>query len=164
MIGSPPDLADALRDPRRLRAKRRGFHLRLRAEPMSVRQALSAAMRWMGDAGFGPIDRGRAEIVLAEVLNNITEHAYGGGTTGDVDMAIDTRNGYLDMRFRDRGRPMPFDRLPRGTRPDCDVTRLPEGGFGWYLIRQIADNLVYCNLHGQNCLNVSVSLKDSASG
>ena len=46
------------------------------ASPSAVRETLARMMAAMPLAGLSDSERGTAEIVLAEVLNNIAEHAY----------------------------------------------------------------------------------------
>jgi len=59
----------------------------------------------------------------------------------------------LDCRVLDDGRPMPEGRLPCG-REDWPTARdqLPEGGFGWFLIRTLAMDLCYNRIEGRNRL------------
>ena len=98
----------------------------------------------------------RVEMALAEVLNNIAEHAYRAGPVASVRLAVEQCGGELCVCVRDCGRPMPGGALPDGTLPSRDVPRdrLPEGGFGWFLIRAQSDFLHYRREGRENTLEL----------
>jgi serine/threonine-protein kinase RsbW len=95
---------------------------------------------------------GALHIALAEVLNNIAEHAYDGLPPGLVSVAIWSGRGWLRCRVEDQGNPMPGGALPQGDLPPLDVNTadLPEGGFGWHMIRSLATDLTYARIGGTN--------------
>lgn len=94
--------------------------------------------------------RQNAEIVLAEVMNNVVEHAYA-QRQGDITLDIDPNPSGLVCQIRDSGAPMPGLALPQGQFQALDrIDDLPEGGFGWFLIRSLTENLRY---HREGCLN-----------
>jgi serine/threonine-protein kinase RsbW len=76
------------------------------------------------------------ELVLAEVLNNVAEHAYAGGS-GPVEVGLAPRPCGIACRIVDSGLAMPNGQLPRGTCHRSTPGDLPEGGFGWHLIRSL---------------------------
>lgn len=96
-------------------------------------------------------------LCLAEAMNNIVEHAYE-GTEG--------RPIYADLRFCqdayevlliDEGRPMPGGEAPDGSAAAFnteDFENLPEGGFGWMLIRSQMDTVEYERRDGCNVLRL----------
>lgn len=132
--------------------------LRFRADPLAVRAALGDAQRAMQAAGLSPGDRGTAEIVLAEALNNVVEHAYG-DAGGEIWLHLDRGMARLSCRIEDRGASMPALTLPEGRLPESCARDLPEGGFGWHLIRTLSRNLAYDRLDGRNCLSFDVPLE-----
>ncbi|MWD29207.1 ATP-binding protein [Aquicoccus sp. SCR17] len=101
-----------------------------------------------------PVLRDTLRLVLSEVLNNIVEHAYDGALTGEVEIAQEPAEGRLRLRISDGGRAMPGGVLPRGGPVALNGPRddLPEGGFGWYLIRQLSDRQCYERRAGRNYL------------
>ncbi|WP_417720414.1 ATP-binding protein [Salipiger sp.] len=133
------------------------------ATPEDVRVALDRTTAALLRCGFAPGHCGFTEIVLAEVLNNVVEHAYRDCPRGRI--RIDVRAGpeRVDLVIRDRGARMPGDRLPVGSPVDVDVPvdDLPEGGFGWFLIRTMADQLVYRREDGGNRLEIGLSLENA---
>ena len=87
-------------------------HLRFAAEPLAVRAALQ---RLETGAALAPLTgdgRDCVLLVLAEVLNNVAEHAYG-GQPGPVVLALRRRGDTVFLRVADRGGAVP----PRGPVP-----------------------------------------------
>jgi serine/threonine-protein kinase RsbW len=96
--------------------------------------------------------RGTAEIVMAEALNNIVEHAYS-AQAGSIEIWVGLGATGLECSISDYGRPMPNYQLPMGLGPNVtQIEDLPEGGFGWFLIRSLAQDLQYQRRYNQNLL------------
>lgn len=103
-----------------------------------------------------------AEIVLAEALNNIVEHAYA-QSSGQIEVEVWRGDGALRFHIRDSGLPMPNATLPSGLLPPLGALEdLPEGGFGWFLIRSLAQDLAYRREGGQNRLSFDLPMTDAA--
>lgn len=142
-----------------------GYACSLVADPHSVRDGLAQIVASPLLAGFGVDARCTVEIVLAEVLNNIAEHAYK-GETGEI--AVDLRltgSGVLCLVI-DEGVPMPDGSPPPGLLPTAgfQLEDLPEGGFGWHLIRTLTRDLSYTRLGRQNRLSFLIPAKWQHSG
>ncbi|GHE03541.1 anti-sigma B factor [Defluviimonas sp. 20V17] len=138
------------------------------ADPMAVRTALEAVLEALGLAGVSADDRAAAEILLAEVLNNVVEHAYDqrGGwieLAADVESGADGRARALRFVVRDWGRPMPGGMLPEGALPASDAADPPEGGFGWHLIRALACSLDHGREGGCNWFRFSLMVEQKPS-
>lgn len=102
--------------------------------------------------------RGVVEIVLAEVLNNVVEHGYA-TYSGKIVVWVTRRENYLFIRMVDQGLPMPGAALPGGKLAEPhDSAELPEGGFGWFLIRTMSDELNYRRDGDQNILSFCVNV------
>jgi serine/threonine-protein kinase RsbW len=153
------------------------LHRRFRSGDRETRAALSDLCGQLALQGLDDDDLGTLELILAEALNNVTEHAYG-PEGGPVEVSIDLipnhraepapptgsggRNGAVSpglasgdgsagggggrilCEVRDYGRPMPpggppGPGLPAIAPPDV----LPEGGFGWHIIRCLVADLTY---------------------
>lgn len=118
----------------------------------AVRATLRALFAGRRLGHLAEADRGAAEIVLAEVLNNVVEHAYA-GAAGEIELTIRVAGGGLDCTVMDDGRPMPGGEAPEGKAGDLlGGADLPEGGFGWLLIRALTRELTYRRIGGRNCL------------
>jgi len=102
--------------------------------------------------------RGTVEIVLAEALNNVVEHAYA-SYSGTIEIRITPGNGFLFVRMVDSGLPMPRQELPGGRLAKAtDIQDLQEGGFGWYLIRSLSQDLAYLRDGSLNILSFCVGV------
>ena len=130
-----------------------GDHVRLMipAGAEAVRQALQEACATWLLRSLTEDARGTAEIVIAEALNNIVEHACASGE-GEIELSLKRTGGKLSVLITDRGHPMPGGTLPEGRLPVPDPDDLPEGGFGWFLIRSLSQDLRYCRADGRNHL------------
>ncbi|MEZ5888118.1 MAG: ATP-binding protein [Paracoccaceae bacterium] len=133
---------------------------RLQANERDVRRVLGRIMAHLGERLAEP-DRGTVEIVLAEVLNNIVEHAYARRPPGRVRLSLTRVAGGLCCRVEDDGHPMPSLVLPDGRLPEIteDLDLLPEGGWGWGLIRSLTADLVYERTPRANRLTFRVPVR-----
>lgn len=126
--------------------------LSIPSDPMAVREGLRALFGTAMLCSLPLTARGTAEIVLAEALNNIVEHAYA-DSNGQIDLLLSLQHPDLLCQIEDHGRPMPGDALPSGKlRTFSNFDDLPEGGFGWHLIRTLSRDLKYQRDAGRNCL------------
>ncbi|MFY0693305.1 MAG: ATP-binding protein [Paracoccaceae bacterium] len=100
-----------------------------------------------------------AELVLAEILNNIVEHGYPPDAAGEIEVDLSTDGRCIVMTTRDSGREMPGLSLPDPDRPDISVAQsdLPEGGFGWLMIRALARDLSYERQAGHNRISLAIA-------
>ena len=100
-------------------------------------------------------------LVLAEVLNNIVEHALAEETGTEIDLSVIEETGSLVIETTDRGRPLPPDRLSGGELPNLgtDINDLPEGGFGWFIIHALVDDMTYERHEGANRLSFSFAME-----
>lgn len=131
---------------------------RLQADAGSVRDGMKRILATEPLLSMSDDDRGNAQIVLAEVLNNVVEHAHAAGS-GPILLVLSLAEGFLHCRVEDEGTPMPGDELPGGHA--LDPADLPEGGFGWHLIRLLCHDLRYERIGGRNCLGFSLPAERS---
>jgi serine/threonine-protein kinase RsbW len=120
--------------------------------PLAVRDALGQIFGGQALREMAAAERGTAEIVLAEVLNNVVEHAYA-SATGEIEVTIRLAADTLTVTVIDGGCGMPGDMLPGGRLAGLDTADLPEGGFGWHLIRTLASDLAYRRVGERNELS-----------
>ena len=135
-----------------------------RASFDNVRDAIAAANESLAPLNLDQEDHHSVQLVLAEALNNVVEHAYQPGNPGDVTLILRHGRAGLLVEVRDRGRAMPNGRPPNTDGPSASGTRdaLPEGGFGWFLIREIARDLIYDRRDGENFLIFRMKIGQTA--
>ncbi|MBY6115065.1 ATP-binding protein [Mameliella alba] len=128
--------------------------------PEDVRKTLEAINGLLKGEVSSPAADSNWELVVAEVLNNIVEHAYEDRAGGDILLKLTFAPKRLAVEFTDFGRPMPNGAAPEGAPADLDVAveDLPEGGFGWFLIRSLSENLAYSHDGDRNRLTLTIPL------
>lgn len=110
-----------------------------------------------------PVDRaGDIKIALAEAINNVVEHAYADALPADIRVKCSLCRSLLEVQILDTGNPMPGLQAPRGIPASVETTRqnLPEGGFGWFLIRQLTSEVRYERQEGHNLLFLRFDLAE----
>lgn len=128
-------------------------------DEMAVRAALARVMAELAPLGLPPDSCGTVELVLAEALNNVVEHAYA-EAPGPIEVELRQIDGALGCAICDHGKPMPDGTPPLGrqTLLDVPLEDLPEGGFGWFLIRSLTRDLDYVRRRGHNRLTFLIPL------
>lgn len=130
------------------------------ADPISVRRALKATCAAFAHLDLSQDQKGIIEIVLAEVLNNIVEHSYADQHKGVIELAIHRSDNDLLFTVIDDGIPLPSD-LPKPTferNLNCAIKDLPEGGFGWSLIKELTTRVGYRRCGTRNCIEFTIAL------
>ncbi|RYH09072.1 ATP-binding protein [Tropicimonas sp. IMCC6043] len=132
----------------------------IESTPRDVRRALKTISGELALQGIGETDREAIEVVLAECMNNVVEHAFGETPGRRFDLRLHIADDQLFCRVEDRGKPMPGLAPPAGRLPDLPVRLedLPEGGFGWFLIRELTCDLRYCRRDDRNSLTFQIPL------
>ncbi len=128
--------------------------LTLASDPASVREGLERLFSAPPLTDLAEDLRGTVEIVMAEILNNIVEHAYA-GDEGQIEMTLQDAESGLHCLISDCGRPFPLGEPPAGDLPGLEGD-IPEGGFGWALIRAYAEDLHYERRAGRNHLRFRI--------
>lgn len=130
----------------------------------AVRAGLSALMAADVFRDLSDDARMSAELVMAEVMNNIVEHAYA-SRGGRIEVALQRVPRGLACRFTDSGLPMPGGTPPPGRDPlqaGMAAGDLPEGGFGWGLIRLLSEDLCYRRIGNRNQVSFFLPVEQSA--
>jgi serine/threonine-protein kinase RsbW len=103
------------------------------------------------------------QIALSEAVNNVVEHAYANATPGNVSIGCNLDAEQLWISIRDAGLPLPKESLAVGKPADLSGPRedLPEGGFGWFLIRELTSDIKYERDNGNNRLSLCFDVSKS---
>ena len=149
-------------DPtQRLRIGKTVFSLSFTATPLAVRRGLVAFETYLAGLPIAAERRDSICIVLAEALNNITEHAYP-DACGPIWLRAQVQGHQFMATLRNRGAPLPAGLLPQPGptqgptqgQSAPNLADLPEGGFGWHLIRSLADGLDHARFAQWNELRI----------
>ena len=138
------------------------FSLSETATESGVRRLLAQGRARLLAAHVPEARLGTVELVWAEALNNIAEHAYAGIEPGivHIDAAIEGRS--VSALIRDRGKPLPGLTVPLAQLPESvgPLDSLPEGGFGWFLINDLCESVAYRRQNGENELSLVIHTKE----
>jgi serine/threonine-protein kinase RsbW len=107
----------------------------------SVRNALRSITRSVSVDWPDGADVLDFELVLAEILNNIVEHAYAGNCEGMIQVSVFRSDNRFWCQVVDDG-----VKFLTGLLSDCampDPATLPEGGWGWNLVHSITSSVAY---------------------
>lgn len=143
-------------------ARRPLLELDFEATSAEVRAALARITGAIAPLDPAPDRAIAVELAMAEVLNNVVEHAYAGQAPGPVQVTLTAEDRVLICRVEDEGIDLPDGLPPPGPLPDPEAARaietLPEGGLGLPLIHALAERLTYLRLPGRNCLTCRLPL------
>lgn len=126
-----------------------------------MRVALAQVLKGLGPLGLNKDDIDNVELVLAEALNNIVEHAYApDDAAGRITIKCMHQDNGLHLEIEDEGARMPDGLPPTGSGQDLclAVEDLPEGGFGWFLIRSLATDVTYARVGAANRLRLRLAV------
>lgn len=136
------------------------FSRHFTAGDRATRATLEELVISLSQAGLNGDDVANVELILAEALNNVVEHAYADGP-GPVELLVQMDHRGLSCHIVDKGRPMPSGDAPDPPLPTIDPPdNLPEGGFGWHIIRCLTTDLTYRRDGVRNTLSMLVPLSD----
>jgi serine/threonine-protein kinase RsbW len=137
------------------------IHLVFSATEDAVRAALNSVRQSLHAFAIDDMTLGTIEIVLAETANNIVEHAYSDSGTGTIVLSCQKESGLVRFELIDNGHAFPGGEIPakQTHNLEADLQVLPEGGFGWGLIRDMTTSLVYRHVDGKNILQFTILIE-----
>ncbi|MEW2914450.1 ATP-binding protein [Leisingera sp. JC11] len=131
------------------------------ATNLDARSGISSVVARLRTLGVPAARVDEVQIALTEAVNNVVEHAYADAAPGDVRIKAELSPERLWISIQDAGAPFPNGQLPEGKPADVDVPvkNLPEGGFGWFLIRELASQVQYERSGGSNNLSLCFEIQ-----
>jgi serine/threonine-protein kinase RsbW len=139
------------------------------ATPHGIRHVLDRICTKLLACGVAQEACGRFELLTAEAMNNIAEHAYAGVCSpGWITLEVHLHRACIVGRLTDGGRPMPGCALPvgHGAPPAGEmavaaIADLPEGGFGLHLMQALARDLRYVRRGDYNALTFALDMAEA---
>ncbi len=139
------------------------FACSFKATEIDARRGVVSVVPRLKDMGIADTRVDEVQIALAEAVNNVVEHAYAESATGDVLIRCNLHPDRLWVEIRDAGAPFPDAKLPEGkpahVDPNMPLDDLPEGGFGWFLIRELASDIQYQRNTDNNQLSLCFEIQ-----
>lgn len=134
------------------------FEVQCGATPAGIRRVLHSIRMQLSERTLGGAETITiAELVLAEVLNNISEHAYRNTDCGTINVMADDLVWAWQFHVFDKGTAIP-EAVPLPAEASTpEVSRLPESGFGLIIINTLADNLEYKRSNDTNHLSFVIT-------
>ncbi|AEI95819.1 MULTISPECIES: ATP-binding protein [Roseobacter] len=139
----------------------RPFRVCVESGQYAAREALSQFLDALRPLELDVEESGTIELVLAEVLNNIVEHAYPPSQpSGPIAIECAHRKDGLILKIKDKGYAMPDGKMPLGELGtlDLELEDMPEGGFGWFLITHLAKDVRYERVGSENHLDMRLAV------
>lgn len=119
---------------------------------LDVRSAMLRIERFLRVSGIDEDVTQDLNLALTEAMTNIARHGYPGGS-GPISIRLFLSDHGVQCRLTDRG--ISFDPRDLGhALPDLEMC--PEGGYGWFLIRSLSQNLCYSRENDLNILSFTV--------
>lgn len=107
------------------------------------------SLRYLSQLGWSQSQLYRLNLALAEGFTNAVRHAHSTlppETTIEIEVSLWIDR--LEMRIWDQGKPFNPDAIA-----EPQPGTLQVGGYGWFLLRRLADHVVYeRSTDGKNCL------------
>lgn len=141
------------------------FACSFQATELDARSGIGSVVEQLLTMGL-PRDRADdVQIALAEAVNNVVEHAYANAPSGEVSIRCNLDPKQLWIDIQDAGVPFPGKQLPAGMPVNLSVPieDLPEGGFGWFLIRELTSDIQYERKSGSNQLSLCFEISATNS-
>ncbi|MBE9201351.1 MULTISPECIES: anti-sigma regulatory factor [unclassified Nodularia (in: cyanobacteria)] len=106
-------------------------------------------LKYLSQFGWSESQLYRLNLALAEGFTNAVRHAHGAlppETTIEIEVSLWIDR--LEVRIWDQGKPFNPDAIA-----EPQPGTLQVGGYGWFLLRRLADHVVYeRSADGKNCL------------
>ena len=137
------------------------FETQILGREDDVREGLRQIVGKLAPLNLGREQAITIELVLAEAMNNIIEHAYPSpNQTGNILLHCRHAADGLHICIKDQGLPMPCDQPPLciGKLQEIAMRDLPESGFGLYLIHDLAQDVRYLRNGTENRLDLRLAI------
>jgi len=105
------------------------------------------------DSPLGPSECYAMKLAVEEVCMNLIDHGYEPDKSGLIDMRSYAGADRLTVEIRDRARSFSPDDAPNPDL-DSDWEERRIGGLGWYLIKEMMDEIHYQSEDGENRLTL----------
>jgi serine/threonine-protein kinase RsbW len=135
-----------------------------KSDPETVHSVVQRVLDDLNALTLSDDHRADLKILLVEVINNIIKHGYQRENSKPIELSLTMRSSSRSLKFvfMDFGLPMPFGKIQSDNlNPATDARdQLPEGGFGWQIIRQLAHDIRYERNRRVNSLSLKLDIAE----
>ena len=112
----------------------------LQASVENLREILSFVSAACREAGSGAVETHSLKLAVEEICMNVMTHGYDGQTPGPITVTFRARPSEFIVTVADRASVFRPREAPE---PDTGAgwESRPIGGLGWYLVRQLVDDV-----------------------
>ncbi|WP_224086353.1 ATP-binding protein [Nostoc sp. MS1] len=114
------------------------------------------SLKYLSQLGWTESQLYRLNLALAEGFTNAVRHAHRSlppETTIEIEVSLWINK--IELRIWDHGKPFDPNAIA-----EPEPGTLQVGGYGWFLLRRLADRVVYEREDGRNCLVIVKHLKE----
>jgi serine/threonine-protein kinase RsbW len=114
------------------------------------------SLKYLSQLGWTETQLYRLNLALAEGFTNAVRHAHRTlppETTIEIEVSLWINK--IELRIWDHGKPFDPNAIA-----EPEPGTLQVGGYGWFLLRRLADRVVYEREDGRNCLVIVKHLKE----
>lgn len=134
------------------------FQVQCDATPADIRRVLHSIRTQLSELTQGGAETITiAELVLAENLNKMSEHAYNNIDCGTINVMADDLIWAWQFHVFDKSMAIPEAMQLPTEAAIPEASRLPESGFGLIIIDTLADNLEYKRSNDTNHLSFVIA-------
>ncbi|GLQ35285.1 hypothetical protein GCM10007939_15680 [Amylibacter marinus] len=139
------------------------FRSEFKSEQSRITSTVAEAAVWLRKTVPDEDAVQNCEIVLAEALNNVVEHAYKYQPDKDIALELQQTEASIEIFIKDSGDQFPGVPQKKPLDPlTLDLEDLPEGGFGWMMIQALTKDIYYSYTDGKNSLQLSIAVNSNA--
>ena len=113
---------------------------------------------------FGEDVAHQVASAFVEAFNNAVIHAYRGLPPGPIEIELELDPDRLVLRVIDQGSSFQPDSIPPPVLDPADISSLPEGGMGLFIMRSFMDDVEYRREHDRNVLTLTKRLSPRPAG
>ena len=131
------------------------WNLTLNSELTELENVKQALNKILDNAGLAVELIENTQLIVEEILVNIIQYGYENRNDGHIDLRLEINKQNLIMTFKDGGKP--FNPLIEVAAPDLDRDddERSLGGFGFFLVQELSEQVDYAYRDGKNILTVS---------
>jgi len=100
------------------------------------------------------VDAYQTELCVVEACNNAIKHAYDNKAGNLVEVEVHLGMSHITFDVCDKGNVMKMREVPKLDFETEDLSQVPEGGMGLFIMHEVMDEVMYGHIRGRNVLRL----------